>query len=116
LAINLDVLSSVLKKAQHRTDSAEGESRYSEAGCESPPCRQVLGNFLATLNSCECLLKNEKHFQKYDGCISNIYWYEQIESEVKRLNDQLASHNIKASYRLQLASTYRGVEATTNIC
>jgi len=101
LAINLDLLSDVIQRAQYLAGTFDRASRYINPVLEvdTAAAQQVLGNFRETLNDCGYLLNDERYFQKCDGFVSNISLYYQIDPEVQKLRERIFFHNIKVILR-----------------
>jgi hypothetical protein len=96
LAINLDLLCVVIKRAEQLGESLVEKNRFTKPGFGADVAsRQVLGDFVDTLNDCQHLLDNEKYFQKYEDFVTSINWYNQIDPEVQKLRERIAFHNIK---------------------
>jgi hypothetical protein len=91
LAINLDLISSIVQQAQSQT------AMFNEVSRPVPAAHQVLGNFRETLDDCERLLDDERYFTRHDGFVSNVSFYYQIDSEVQKLRNRIAFHNIKVN-------------------
>jgi hypothetical protein len=91
LAINLNLISSIVQQAQNQAATFNVVSR------PVPVAHQVLGNFRETLTDCEYLLDDQRYFTKHDGFVSNISFYYQIDPEVQKLRDRIALHNIKVN-------------------
>jgi hypothetical protein len=91
LAINLDLISSIVQQAQNQAATFNVVSR------PVPAAHQVLGNFRETLNDCERLLDDQRYFTKHDGFVSNISFYYQTDPEVQKLRDRITLHNIKVN-------------------
>ncbi|OCK76765.1 hypothetical protein K432DRAFT_396166 [Lepidopterella palustris CBS 459.81] len=103
LAINLDLISKVVQRAQNQSPTFNGASRYmSPVPRPVPAAHQVLGNFIQTLNHCERLLDNQEYFTKRDGFVSIVSFYYQIDPQIQMLRDQIAFHNIKLSVSLKI--------------
>ena len=88
LAINLDLTYFVVQRAQNQA-AAFDTSVMQE--------HQVLGNFRETLSDCERLLDDQRFFTKFDGVVSDVSFYYQIDDEVQKLRDRIALHNIKVN-------------------
>jgi hypothetical protein len=96
LAINLDLLYVVIKRAEQLGESLVEINRFTKPGLGADAAsRQVLGDFVCTLNDCRHLLDDEKYFQKYEDFVTSINWYNQIDPEVQKLRERIAFHNIK---------------------
>ena len=91
LAINLDLISSIVQQAHNQAAAFNAVSR------PVPAAHQVLGDFRETLNDCERLLDDQRYFTKNDGFVSNISFYYQTDPEVQKLRDRIVFHNIKVN-------------------
>jgi hypothetical protein len=98
LAINLSLLSQVVRRAEQQAGSLKRASRSTKPGSGANAASvQVLGNFKETLNDCQSLLSDETYFQKSDEFVSNVSWYHQIDPEIQKLREKIAFHNIKVT-------------------
>jgi hypothetical protein len=95
LANNLDILSNVLDRAKTRSGSRAFPQSFE--GLKN--LTRILGNFRETLDDCEKLLDNQASFEKRDGFVQNIVYYQQVAPEVQILRDRIAFHNIKVRRR-----------------
>jgi hypothetical protein len=91
LAINLDLISSIVQQAQSQAATFNAVSRL------VPAAHQVLGNFRETLNDCDRLLDDQRYVMKHDGFVSNVSFYYQNDSEVQNMRDRITLHNIKVN-------------------
>jgi hypothetical protein len=96
LAINLSLLSQVIRRAEQQAGSSKRANLSTNPGFRANAAStQVLGNFKETLNDCQSLLSDETYFHKCDEFVSDISWYQQIDPEVQKLRERIAFHNIK---------------------
>ncbi|KAN0075078.1 hypothetical protein V8E54_007689 [Elaphomyces granulatus] len=94
LAINLDLISNIVQRAQDQAAVLKGNNPIYQP---APAEHQILGNFRETLNDCESLLDDQRYFAKRDGFVSNVSFYYQIDPEVQKLRGRIAVHNIKVN-------------------
>ena len=95
LAINLDLTTHVVQRAQNQAATFGGVSQYVQEPILA--AHEVLCNFRETLEECERLLDKQQYFTKRDGFVTEVSFYNEIDTEVQMLSDRIGYHNIKVN-------------------
>jgi hypothetical protein len=90
------LLYSVIQQAEYQSGAFESASQHINPllGADAPT-QKILGNLVETLNDCGRLLDDQRYFQKSDSFVSNIYLYHQVDPDVQKLRERIASYNFK---------------------
>jgi hypothetical protein len=97
-ANNLELISGVVETAQRQTSRTSQTSLLlspSQATSGLRTTNRILGDFNKTLEDCDLLLRDERHFELKDGFVHNIRYYNEVDPKVQRLRERIAFHNIK---------------------
>ncbi|KUJ21640.1 uncharacterized protein LY89DRAFT_767791 [Mollisia scopiformis] len=97
LAINLDILSDVIKRAHYDAGASFERTQYGARSKRPMPGSSILTGFGDTLGDCCRLLNDQRYFHKIGRFVTSITWYLQIDPEVRAMKERLSCQNMKLS-------------------